>query len=74
MGAAQALAPTLVNQLSSDENERYNAVLQDLATKRTDVGKNTSNLVSQNLKDLQQFELAKAQFGEQRANEQSLHL
>jgi len=69
MGAATAMAPTLVNQLGGQENERFNAQLQDLATKRSDIAASVPGLVSQNLQDLRQFELAKGQFGEQRAND-----
>src|SRR5262245_984100 len=69
MGAQQGLAPVQVQQLQQQEDQRYQGVLQDIMNKRTDLASQLPGQIQQNVKDLQQFELAKAQFGEQRAND-----
>lgn len=69
MGAQKGLPSIGLQQNQGVEAGRYNAITQDLGRKKTDIMGTVPQLVQQNLKDQQAFELAKRQFGQSKAND-----
>jgi hypothetical protein len=68
-GANRALPSVGLAQGNEVERQRFNAVNQDFNQKRTDLNAQIPGLVQASLKDQRDFELSKAQFGEQKAND-----
>lgn len=69
MGANRTLPSVGLSQNQEVERQRYNAESQGFQKQRNDLLGTVPGLVQGNLKDQQQFELAKSQFGEQKAND-----
>lgn len=68
MGANRSLPAVGLQQNQDVERQRWNAENQGFLTQKRDVAASMPGLVQSSLKDSRDFELAKAQFGEQKAN------
>lgn len=68
MGAERTLPSVGLGQYQEQERQRWRAQQQDLLGQKSDLLGQVPGLQASALKDLRDFELAKAQFGETRAN------
>lgn len=68
MGESRGLAGIGLQQNQEQERQRYNAIVKDISGKRTDTTNQLSGLIATSLKDQRDFQLAKSQLGEQKAN------